>query len=97
VAEKIEEDGFFVNTITFGGWRPGVLRAASEKLAGLVKLKLASLPRNTLVVLPLLDSAAFYDRTNNGSLIPYRREALTSRFYVDDDLTLALSEALTHS
>jgi hypothetical protein len=71
--------------------------AASEKLAGLVKLKLASLPRNSLVVLQLLDNTAFYNRSKNGSLIPYRREALTSRFFLDGDLILAPSEALTHS
>jgi len=92
LAAALEAEGVETVHLRLPSWRPTTtsIATAATELAGLIA-------PGTLTIFQMLDSAAFYARTEDGSMIPARRDPDTNHFHVDGELAVAPKEMFTHT
>jgi len=87
LALALEAEGAEATHLRLPSWRP-TANSVANAVAELIELSAA----DTVIVFQMLDSAAFYARTEDGSLIPARRDPTTNKFHVDGELVVAPKE-----
>ena len=85
-----------VSCVSVPGWRATACKA--EQMAKLVEEAIAELPpdrlKKTVAVFQLLDNTAYMVKTEEGGLMPCRKEANTNQYHVEGEVMLAPKELL---
>lgn len=94
LAVMLESKGATVLSVTTPSWRPtaSTVEKAAKELSALT----SAAPPHTVIIFQFLDCAAYYARTEEGSLIPSRR-GLDNIFHLDGELIMAPRELFAHT
>ena len=91
--------GVPVTCVSIPGWRATVGKA--EAMKKLVEEAVAGIPPDckykTVAIFQLLDNTVYMTRTEEGGLMPCRKEAGSNKYHVDGEVMLAPKELLKNS
>ena len=94
ISQYLDMANVSCSSILIPNWRASASKA--EALTEEVKKSIAAIPPGkldkTVVIFQLLDNSVYMARTDEGALIPCRRESSSNRYHVDGDLMLAPRE-----
>jgi len=95
LTSQLAESGASAEIVSLPGWRPTA--STAEKAAGELSEAISRAPKDSTVVFQFLDSAAYYARTEEGGLVPARRNHVDNSYHIDGELVMAPSEVFLHT
>ena len=99
MAQYFDMAGIPVTCVSIPGWRATAGKA--EAMTKLVEDAVAGFSpdsaKNTVAIFQLLDNTVYMTRTEDGGLMPCRKEASSNKYHVDGEVMLAPKELLKDS
>ena len=88
--QALKQTGYKAMLVTVPGWR--AIKIKAPAMEAVLKEALQDMEPNCTVVFQMLDSAFYYARTDEGSLLPGVRDPVTGRYHMHGELVLGPKE-----